>query len=65
MLKRDKARGLTATGWPPPDVSRVAYVDADRGKILQVYRIKPELIREHFGTEQSVLSSGYRYHHDL
>ena len=29
-------------------------------KILQVYRIKPELIREHFGTEQSVLSSGGR-----
>jgi hypothetical protein len=36
-------------------------MEADRGKILQVYRIKPELIREHFGTEQSVLSSGYRY----
>ena len=26
-----------------------------------VYKIKPELIREHSGTEQSVLSSGYRY----
>ena len=39
----------------------VAHVEADRGKILQVYRTKPELIREHFGTEQAVLSSGYRY----
>jgi hypothetical protein len=61
MLERDKARALPATRWPPPDASLVAYVEADRGKILQVYRIKPELIREHFGTEQSVLSSGYRY----
>ena len=61
MLKRDKARARTATRWPSPDPSLVAYVKADRDKILQVYRIKPELIREHFGTEQSVLSSGYRY----
>jgi len=51
----------TPSRWPSPDVSLVGYVEADRGKILQVYRIKPELIREHFGTEQSVLSSGYRY----
>jgi hypothetical protein len=50
-----------ATRWPTPDASLVEYVEADRGKILQVYGIKPELIREHFGTEQSVLSNGYRY----
>lgn len=61
MLERDKAGAWTATRWPTPDASLVAYVEADRSKILQVYRIKPELIREHFGTEQSVLSSGYRY----
>jgi superfamily II DNA or RNA helicase len=61
MLERDKAEAWTATRWPTPDASLVAYVEADRSKILQVYRIKPELIREHFGTEQSVLSSGYRY----
>jgi hypothetical protein len=61
MLERDKARARAATRWPTPDASLVAYVEADRGKILQVYRIKPELIREHSGTEQSVLSSGYRY----
>lgn len=61
MLERDKARARAGTGWPPPDPSLVAYVLEDRDKILQVYRIKPELIREHFGTEQSVLSSGYRY----
>jgi hypothetical protein len=61
MLERDKARAGTATRWPSPDVSLVAYVEEKRGKILQVYQIQPELIREHFGTEQSVLSSGYRY----
>src|SRR5260370_3195158 len=61
MLQRDKARARTATRWPRPDASLVAYVEEKRGTILQVYRIQPELIREHFGTEQSVLSSGYRY----
>jgi hypothetical protein len=61
MLQRDKARARTATRWPCPDASLVAYVEEKRGTILQVYRIQPELIREHFGTEQSVLSSGYRY----
>jgi superfamily II DNA or RNA helicase len=61
MLPRDEAQERTATRWPTPDASLVAYVEADRGKILQVYKIKPELIREHSGTEQSVLSSGYRY----
>jgi hypothetical protein len=60
-MQRERARGRTATRWPSPDGSLVAYVEADRDKILQVYRIKPELIGEHFGTEQSVLSSGYRY----
>jgi hypothetical protein len=49
------------TPWPSPDASLVAYVREDRGKILQVYNIKPQLIQEHFDTEQSVLSSGYRY----
>jgi hypothetical protein len=57
MLQRDKARARTATRWPCPDASLVAYVEEKRGTILQVYR----LIREHFGTEQSVFSSGYRY----
>ena len=61
MLRRDKARAGTATRWPAPDASLVAYVEEKRSTILQVYRIQPELIREHFGTEQSVLSSGYRY----
>jgi len=61
MLERDRPEAGTATRWPSPDASLVAYVEADRGKILQVYDIKPELIREHSGTEQSVLSSGYRY----
>jgi hypothetical protein len=61
MLKRDKAQARAATRWPAPDETLVAYVEADRKNILHVYRIKPELIREHFGTEQSVLSSGYRY----
>jgi hypothetical protein len=61
MLERDKPQTRTATRWPSPDASLVAYVEADRAKILQVYKIKPELIREHSGTEQSVLSSGYRY----
>src|SRR5689334_7918817 len=61
MLQRDKARAEAATRWPAPDASLVAYVEEKRSTILQVYRIQPELIREHFGTEQSVLSSGYRY----
>ncbi|WP_316166791.1 MULTISPECIES: DEAD/DEAH box helicase [unclassified Bradyrhizobium] len=61
MLEREKPKPIKATGWPPPDPSLVSYIEADRDKTLQVYRIKPELIREHFGTEQSVLSSGYRY----
>lgn len=61
MLERDKARARAGTGWSSPDPLLLAYVLADRDKILQVYRIKPDLIREHFGTEQSVLSSGYRY----
>ncbi len=61
MPKGDKARARTVTRWPCPDASLVAYVEEKRGTILQVYRIQPELIREHFGTEQSVLSSGYRY----
>lgn len=61
MLERDKPQARTATRWHCPDVSLVTYVKADRDKILQVYKIKPELIREHSGTEQSVLSSGYRY----
>jgi hypothetical protein len=41
--------------------SLVEYVENDRGKILDVYRIKPDLIFEHFNVEQAVLSSGYRY----
>jgi hypothetical protein len=61
MLQRAKAPTLRATPWPSPDASLVAYVREDRGKIFQVYEIKPELIQEHFDTEQSVLSSGYRY----
>ena len=61
VMQRERARGRTDTRWPSPDGSLVAYVEADRDNILQVYRIKPELIGEHFGTEQSVLSSGYRY----
>jgi hypothetical protein len=61
MLQQDKPPVPKAKRWPSPDASLVAYVESDRGKILQVYKIKPELIREHFGTEQSVLSSGYRY----
>src|SRR5260370_10124693 len=61
MLERDKARARAATRWPAPDAPLGAYVEADGGKSLQVYRIRAELIREHFGTEQSVLSSGYRY----
>src|SRR5262249_31308917 len=60
-MQRERARKRTATRWPSPDASLVAYVEADCGAILQVYRIKPDLIREHFGTEQSVLSSGYLY----
>jgi hypothetical protein len=61
MLERDEAQEGTATAWPSPDASLVAYVEEDRGNILKVYKIKPDLIREHSGTEQSVLSSGYRY----
>jgi hypothetical protein len=61
MLQRNKAGAGTATRWPTPDASLVAYVEEKRGTILQVYRIQPELIREHFGTEQSLLSSGYRF----
>jgi superfamily II DNA or RNA helicase len=61
MLQRDKARTGTARRWPAPEASLVAYVEEKRSTILQVYRIQPELIREHFGTEQSVLSSGYRF----
>jgi hypothetical protein len=49
MLEREKAPAGTATRWPSPDVSLVAYVEEKRGKILQVYKIQPELIREHFG----------------
>jgi hypothetical protein len=60
-MLRGKARARAATRWPSPDASLAAYVEADRDKILQVYRIKPDLIGEHSGTEQSVLSSGYRY----
>jgi hypothetical protein len=61
MPRAKGAQARTVTQWPSPDASLVAYVEADRRNILEVYRIKPELIREHFGTEQSVLSSGYRY----
>src|SRR5712691_962244 len=61
MLERDEAQEGTTTVWPSPDATLVAYVEEDRGNILKVYKIKPDLIREHFGTEQSVLSSGYRY----
>jgi superfamily II DNA or RNA helicase len=61
MLKGHEAHKRDVTQWPPPDASLVAYVEADRDKILQVYKIKPDLVREHSGTEQSVLSSGYRY----
>ncbi len=61
MLERDEAQEGIATAWPLPDASLVAYVEEDRGNILKVYKIKPDLIREHSGTEQSVLSSGYRY----
>ena len=61
MLQRDRAPTPRATPWPSSDESLVAYVREDRSKILQVYKIKPELVQEHFDTEQSVLSSGYRY----
>jgi hypothetical protein len=61
MLQRDKRRAGTARRWPAPEPSLVAYVQEKRSTILQVYRIQPELIREHFGTEQAVLSSGYRF----
>ena len=61
VMQREQARARRAMRWPSPDASLVAHVKTDRGQILQVYRIKPELIGEHFGTEQSVLSSVYRY----
>jgi hypothetical protein len=61
MLQRGKPRRPKSALWPPPDPSLVAYVQSDRDNTLKVYRIKPALIREHFGTEQSVLSSGYSY----
>ena len=47
--------------WPEPEASLIAYVQGDRRKTLEAYRIKPEYIREHFDIEQAVLSSGYRY----
>src|SRR5258706_11842570 len=61
MVQSDRTLGPSATSWPSPDPSLAAYVQADRDNTLKVYRIKPELIREHFDTEQAVLSSGYRY----
>ena len=47
--------------WPRPNVSLVTYVQGDRRKTLEAYRIKPQYIREHFDIEQAVPSSGYRY----
>jgi hypothetical protein len=61
MLQRDRRPAPRATPWPSPDTSLTAHVEDDRSKILAVYKIKRELIREHFDTEQAVLSSGYRY----
>ena len=60
MLQREPQRPPTAF-WPKPDASLVAYVQSDRRKTIEAYRIKPEYIREHFDIEQAVLSSGYRY----
>ena len=60
MLQREPQE-LTTSFWPKPDASLVAYVQDDRRKTLQAYRIKPEYIREHFDIEQAVLSSDYRY----
>ena len=60
MLQREPQRPPTAF-WPKPDASLVAYVQSDRRKTIEAYRIKPEYIREHFDIVQAVLSSGYRY----
>jgi hypothetical protein len=44
MLQEGRARAPTGTQWPSPDASLVDYVEADRVKMLQVYRIKPAVL---------------------
>src|SRR2546423_1507387 len=61
MLQRDNERAATAKRWSAPNASLVAYVEENRTSILEVLRILPELNRVHFGTEPSVLSSGFRF----
>ena len=52
---------MQKVGWPSPEKELVSYVEDERAKILEVYKIKPTLLQEHFNTEEDTLAGGYRY----
>ncbi len=47
--------------WQESDCALADYVKSRRKRTLDVYRAEPERLEEDSNTEQSVLSSGYRY----
>ena len=52
---------MQKVGWPSSEKELVAYVKDERDKTLEVYKIKPTLLQEHFNTEEDTLAGGYRY----
>lgn len=53
--------GLNGSVWQESDGGLADYVKSRRQRTLDVYRSEPERLEEDSNTEQSVLSSGYRY----
>ena len=52
---------MQRVGWSSPEKELVAYVEDERDKTLEVYKIKPTLLQEHLNTEEDTLAGGYRY----
>ena len=52
---------MTGRVWQESESALADYVKSRRQRTLNVYRSEPERLEEDSNTEQSVLSSGYRY----